>query len=83
MTDVLEQAAQAHLAVEQAEQLRSRLLAERRAIIMAAHESGKTHEEIAAVVGLSKQRVARIVSGNAPPKNPRKKRNIIPVPVDL
>lgn len=83
MGDLLEKAAEAHQAVQQAEALRTQLLTERRALVMAAHEAGRTHQEIGEFLGLCKQRVARIVSGNAPPKKPRGKRLVLPTPVDL
>lgn len=72
MTDVLEKAAKAHLAVEQVEQLRTRLLAERRELIKAARDEGHTYREIASVIGLSSARVQRAVAGNRP-QHPRKR----------
>lgn len=79
MSDLLERAARAQLAVVQVEQKRARLLDERRAAIRAAKAAGHTYGEIGATIGLSPQRVQRAVAGNKPLK-PRLK---APVYVEL
>lgn len=76
---LLELAARADLAVKQAERLRAETLAQRREAFIQA-KSEHTAQEIADVTEMTRQRVCKIIDGNAKPKT---KRVWVPEPVDL
>ena len=72
----------AHEAVKQAEQIHKQSIAERRLAVLQAKAQGATLREIAAALGISHQRVSKILDGNSPPRSKRIRR-VQTYPIEL
>jgi hypothetical protein len=70
--EILRLAAEAQKRVEEAEAQRDMALELRRLAFLAAKEVQASNRAIGSVARISHQRVAKVVDGNAPVKNPRK-----------